>query len=55
MNGKLRGQIEVSATASKEDTEAAARADVCVQKFLDGVSIRKVIVVPGKIVNIVAN
>jgi len=55
VNGKLRGQIEVSATASKEDTEAAARADVCVQKFLDGVSIRKVIVVPGKIVNIVAN
>lgn len=55
VNGKLRGQIEVSASASKEDTEAAARADASVQKFLDGVSIRKVIVVPGKIVNIVAN
>jgi leucyl-tRNA synthetase len=55
VNGKLRGQIEVPANASKEDAEAAARNDAAVQKFLDGVSIRKVIVVPGKIVNIVAN
>ena len=55
VNGKLRGQIEVSANASKEDAEAAARNDATVQRFLDGMSIRKVIVVPGKIVNIVAN
>ncbi|HWT16008.1 MAG TPA: leucine--tRNA ligase [Patescibacteria group bacterium] len=55
VNGKLRGQIEVPANASKEDAEAAARNDPAVQKFLEGVTIRKVIVVPGKIVNIVAN
>ena len=55
VNGKLRGQIEVPANASKEDAETAARHDPAVQKFLDGVTIRKVIVVPGKIVNIVAN
>ncbi len=55
VNGKLRGQIEVPANASKEDAEAAARNDATVQKFLDGVTIRKVIVVPGKIVNIVAS
>ncbi|HRG16631.1 MAG TPA: leucine--tRNA ligase [Pseudomonadota bacterium] len=55
VNGKLRGQIEVPANASKEDAEAAARNDATVQRFLDGMSIRKVIVVPGKIVNIVAN
>ncbi len=55
VNGKLRGQIEVPASASKEDAEAAARTDATVLKFLEGVTIRKVIVVPGKIVNIVAN
>ena len=54
VNGKLRGQVEVAANASKETAEAAALADVGVQKFLDGLTIRKVIVVPGKIVNIVA-
>ena len=55
VNGKLRGQIDVPASASKEEAEAAARSDATVQKFLEGTTIRKVIVVPGKIVNIVAN
>ena len=55
VNGKLRGQIEVPANASKEDAETAARNDPTVQKFLEGATIRKVIVVPGKIVNLVAN
>ncbi len=54
VNGKLRGQVEVAANASKETAEAAALADAGVQKFLEGLQIRKVIVVPGKIVNIVA-
>ncbi len=54
VNGKLRAQIEVAANASKETAEAAAMADTGVQKFLEGLQIRKVIVVPGKIVNIVA-
>jgi leucyl-tRNA synthetase len=54
VNGKLRGTIEVAASASKEDAEAAARAHPQVAAFLEGQAIRKVIVVPGKIVNIVA-
>jgi len=55
VNGKLRGQIEVAATASREAVEAEARANENVQRFTEGLSIRKVIVVPGKLVNIVAS
>ena len=54
VNGKLRGTIEVSANASKEEAEALARAQPNVAAFLEGQTVRKVIVVPGKIVNIVA-
>ncbi|MDT4794746.1 Leucine--tRNA ligase [compost metagenome] len=55
VNGKLRGHIEVPASASREEVEAAARANENVLRFTDGLTIRKVIVVPGKLVNIVAN
>ena len=55
VNGKLRGQIEVPAAASREEVEAAARGNENVLRYLDGLTIRKVIVVPGKLVNIVAN
>ncbi len=55
VNGKLRGQIEVPASATREDVEANARANENVLRFTEGLSIRKVIVVPGKLVNIVAN
>ena len=55
VNGKLRAKIEVAADAVKEAIEAAALADENVQKFLDGVTVRKIIVVPNKLVNIVAN
>jgi leucyl-tRNA synthetase len=55
VNGKLRGQIEMPATASREEVEAAARANESVLRFTEGLSIRKVIVVPGKLVNIVAS
>ncbi|MDH4656530.1 MULTISPECIES: leucine--tRNA ligase [unclassified Pseudomonas] len=55
VNGKLRGHIEVPADASREAVEAAARANENVLRFTDGLTIRKVIVVPGKLVNIVAN
>ncbi|OOG57373.1 leucine--tRNA ligase [Rhodanobacter sp. C03] len=54
INGKLRATIELAANASKEEAEAAARAQPQVVHFLEGMSVRKVIVVPGKIVNIVA-
>jgi len=55
VNGKRRSSIEVAASASKDDCEAAALADENVKKHIDGQTVRKVIVVPGKLVNIVAN
>ena len=55
VNGKLRGEIQVPADASREAVEAAARGNENVQRFTEGLTIRKVIVVPGKLVNIVAN
>ncbi|MED5525185.1 MAG: leucine--tRNA ligase [Pseudomonadota bacterium] len=55
VNGKVRGKVTVPADISKADLEAMAMADDNVKRFLDGVTVRKVIVVPGKLVNIVAN
>ncbi|MEP7187378.1 MAG: class I tRNA ligase family protein, partial [Rhodanobacter sp.] len=54
INGKLRATIELPANASKEDAEAEALAQPQVVHFLENLTVRKVIVVPGKIVNIVA-
>jgi len=53
VNGKLRGRVAVPADASKEDIEALAIADDNVQRFIEDKDIRKVIVVPGRLVNIV--
>ncbi|MFK8050791.1 MAG: leucine--tRNA ligase [Halioglobus sp.] len=55
VNGKVRDRMEVSVDASKEDIEANALTQDNVKRFLEGVTVRKVIVVPGKLVNIVAN
>ena len=55
VNGKLRGTIEAPASASRADLEALALADPAVQKHTGGKTVRKVIVVPGKLVNVVAN
>ena len=52
-NGKVRFSIELPAGTSKEDVEAAALAHEGAAKWLDGKTVRKVIVVPNKIVNIV--
>ncbi|MEI8386484.1 MAG: class I tRNA ligase family protein [Verrucomicrobiota bacterium] len=54
VNGKLRDRIRVPAQATKEDIEAAARASAKVTDAIAGQTIVKVIVVPGKLVNIVA-
>ena len=54
VNGKLRATIELAVEASREQAEATALAQANVAAFLEGKTIRKVIVVPGKIVNIVA-
>jgi leucyl-tRNA synthetase len=53
VNGKLRGRVSVPADADKESIEKLAIADDNVQRFVDGKEIRKVIVVPGRLVNIV--
>jgi len=55
VNGKRRAELSVSASASKEECEAAALADDNVARNIEGKTVRKVIVVPGKLVNIVAN
>jgi leucyl-tRNA synthetase len=52
-NGKMRFQLEVPRETPKDEVEKLALADERAQKWLEGVSIRKVIVVPGKIVNVV--
>ena len=55
VNGKVRGKIEVAADISKQDIEKIALADENVQRFIEGSTIRKIIVVPGRLINIVAN
>jgi leucyl-tRNA synthetase len=55
VNGKMRSKIEVAADASKGSVEAAALAEDNVQKFIADKTVRKVIVVQGRLVNIVAN
>lgn len=53
VNGKLRGKISVAADADRDVVAASAIADVNVQRFIAGKEIRKQIVVPGRLVNIV--
>ena len=53
VNGKLRGHIEVSSSASREEIEAAAVSHEAVVKFSNGQKAKKVIVVPGRLVNVV--
>jgi leucyl-tRNA synthetase len=55
VNGKLRGKLTVAADATQDHVEALALADEHVKKFTDGLTIRKIIYVPGKLLNIVAN
>ncbi|MDW5376773.1 leucine--tRNA ligase [Halomonas sp. HP20-15] len=55
VNGKLRARIEIAPDTAKDAVEAAALANENVQRHIEGKTLRKVIVVPGKLVNIVAN
>lgn len=55
VNGKVRAKVVVSADADKETLEKIALENENVQRFIDGNTVRKVIVVPTKLVNIVAN
>jgi len=53
VNGKLRGRVSVPADADRDTIEETAVADANVQRFVAGKEIRKVIVVPGRLVNVV--
>jgi leucyl-tRNA synthetase len=53
VNGKTRGAIRVAATADKATIEAAASAAPEVAKFSEGRPVRKIVVVPGRLVNVV--
>ena len=55
VNGKVRDKIVVSLTATEAELEAAALTSAKVQELIAGKTIRKVVVVPKKLVNIVAN
>ena len=55
VNGKLRGKITVAKDAAKDEIEALAQKDENVIQHTEGKTIRKIIVVPGRLVNIVAN
>ena len=53
VNGKLRNAIEVQNNIDQSGAEAAAKADPSVAKFLEGKSVKKVIFVPGRILNFI--
>ncbi len=55
VNGKRRGSIEVSANASKDEIEQEATSNHQIQRFLEAKQIRRVIVVPGRLINIVVS
>ncbi len=53
VNGKLRSQVQVPVDADEAAIRAAALADANVQRFVEGKPVRKVIVVKGRLVNVV--
>jgi leucyl-tRNA synthetase len=53
VNGKLRSKMSVSTTASSDEVETLALKDEHVLRFIEGKPIRKVIVVPKKLINLV--
>jgi leucyl-tRNA synthetase len=53
INGKLRAKLNLPLSLTKEEIEKEAMADETVQKWLEGNTLKKVIIVPGKIVNLV--
>ena len=55
VNGKVRSTVKVAKDTPKETLLAMAKADPAVQKYIDGKTILKEIIVPGKIVNLVVS
>jgi leucyl-tRNA synthetase len=54
VNGKIRGRFQAPAGLPQSELQARALADPAVQKHLEGKTVRKVVVVPDKLVNIAA-
>ncbi len=55
VNGKRRSEMTIAKDLDKAEIEKQAMADIAVQRTLDGLTVRKVIIVPGRIINIVAS
>jgi len=55
VNGKLRSKVELPVNVSKDEVEKLALQNEAVLRFTEGLTIRKVIFVPGKLLNIVAS
>jgi leucyl-tRNA synthetase len=55
VNGKVRGKLTVAADADEASLRQAALEESNVARFLEGKTVRKVVVVPGRLVNIVAS
>ena len=55
VNGKVRAKITIAADATKEQVEITGLAEQNVQQHIDGKTVRKVIYIPGRLLNIVAN
>mgnify|MGYP000465107859 CR=1 FL=1 len=55
VNGKVRAKLQVPVDLAKDEMEALALAEENIQRFTEGKTVRKVIVIPNKLVNIVAN
>src|SRR5699024_4527003 len=55
VNGKVRGKASAPRTISKDDLEKLALDNDNIKDHIEGLTVRKVIVIPGKLVNIVAN
>ncbi len=53
VNGKVRGKITVSVDADEQTIEVEALSESNVQRFIEGKQLRKVIIVPGRLINIV--
>ena len=53
VNGKLRGEVHVSAAAADDEVRAAAASDPKVKPWIDGKQLRKVVVIPKRLVNFV--
>ena len=53
MNGRVRGRLSAPVSSSDDDLSKAALADIKIQRYIEGSAVRKIIVVPGKLINIV--